>query len=73
MEGERVDTRLLPRLVKGNWNSEFKEGFREYALTCGEVGEIIVTRGDMKRDIKSLKRERRSLYPNFYFGQRNKR
>jgi hypothetical protein len=42
-----VDTRLLPRLVKGDWNSEFKESFREYALTCGEAGEIITTGVDL--------------------------
>ena len=42
MESERVDTRLLPRLVKGNWSTEFKESFKEFALTCGEAGEIII-------------------------------
>jgi hypothetical protein len=40
MEGKRVDTRLLPSLVEGNWNSEFKKSFREYALTCGEAEKL---------------------------------
>ena len=40
---ERVDTRLLPRLTKFNWTSEFRDAFKEYALTCGEAGEIIIS------------------------------
>ena len=38
-----MDTRLLPRLTKFNWTSEFRDAFKEYALTCGEAGEIIIT------------------------------
>jgi len=41
--GERVDSRLLPRLSRSNWNTEFRDAFKEYALTCGEAGEIIIT------------------------------
>ena len=40
---ERVDTRLLPRLTRNNWNSEFRDAFKEYALTCGEAGEIVIS------------------------------
>jgi hypothetical protein len=59
MEGERVDTRLLPRLVKDNWNSAFKENFREYALTCEEAGEIIITGVDLnlRRPVKDMGRK----------------
>jgi hypothetical protein len=34
---------LLPRLSRSNWNTEFRDAFKEYALTCGEAGEIIIT------------------------------
>ena len=44
---ERMDTRLLPRLTKFNWTSEFRDAFKEYALTCGEAGEIIITGRDL--------------------------
>ena len=40
---ERIDARLLPCLTKFNWTSEFRDAFKEYALTCGEAGEIIIT------------------------------
>jgi len=37
----------LPRLiVKFNWTSEFRDAFKEYDLTCGEAGEIIITGQD---------------------------
>ena len=42
-----MDTRLLPRLTKFNWTSEFRDAFKEYALTCGEAGEIIITGRDL--------------------------
>jgi len=44
---ERMDTRLLPRLTKFNWTSELRDAFKEYALTCGEAGEIIITGQDL--------------------------
>ena len=37
--GEKVDSRLIPRLTRNNWNTEFRDAFKEYALTCGEAGE----------------------------------
>ena len=42
-----MDSRLLPRLTKFNQTSEFSDAFKEYALTCGEAGEIIITRRDL--------------------------
>ena len=42
-----MDSRLLPRLTKFNWTSEFRDAFKEYALTCGEAGEIIITGRDL--------------------------
>lgn len=39
---ERIDTRLLPMLTKYNWNTEFKDAYRELALTYGKAGEIII-------------------------------
>jgi len=39
---ERMDTRLLPRLTKFNWMGQFRDAFKEYALTLG-AGEIIIT------------------------------
>ena len=44
---ERMDSRLLPRLTRFNWTSEFRDAFKEYALTCGEAGEIIITGRDL--------------------------
>jgi len=48
---ERMDTRLLPRLSKFNWTSEFRDAFKEYALTCGEAGEIIITGNNLVLDL----------------------
>jgi hypothetical protein len=44
---ERVDTRLLPLLTKYNWNTEFKEAYRELALNYGKAGEIIINGVDI--------------------------
>ena len=33
----------LPALTMENFNSVFRERFKEYALTCGSAGKIIVT------------------------------
>ena len=45
---EKVDTRLMPRLTRSNWTTEFKDAFKEYALTCGEAGEIVITGQDLQ-------------------------
>ena len=45
--GEKVYSRLIPRLTRNNWNTEFRDAFKEYALTCGEAGEIIITGNDV--------------------------
>ena len=43
-EGERMDLRLqIPKLNKNNWNSEFKEAFKDLALNYGEAGDIIIS------------------------------
>ena len=47
MEEERIDTTLLPRLTKENWRTEFKDRFRNYALQCGEAGDIVITGQDI--------------------------
>jgi hypothetical protein len=39
----KFDTRLAVKLTMRNWNSEFKQAFKNYALTKGEAGEMIVT------------------------------
>ena len=44
---EILDVRLLPRLTKFNWTPEFRDAFKEYALTCGEACEIIITGNDL--------------------------
>jgi len=36
-------------LTKANFNSEFREAFKDYALTCGEAGEIVITGVDIVR------------------------
>ena len=41
MEESRGNT--FPRLTRSNWSSEYKEAFKDYALMCGEAGEIIIT------------------------------
>ena len=44
---ERMDSRLLRRLTKFYWISEFRDAFKKYTLTCREAGEIIITRRDL--------------------------
>ena len=47
-EREIVDLRLqIPRLTRSNWNTEFKEAFRDLALNYGEAGDIIITGRDI--------------------------
>jgi hypothetical protein len=36
----------IPSLTKTSW-PQFKESFEEYALRCGEAGEIIIRREDI--------------------------
>ena len=62
MESERVDTRFLPRLVKENWNTEFKESSKEFALTCGGAGEIVIT--ELNVVLRPPVREMRRLIPD---------
>ena len=44
---ERVDTRLLPRLTKTNWSTEYKNAVHCLALNYGEAGEIILSGTDI--------------------------
>ena len=44
---ERMNARLPPRLTKFNWTSEFRDSFKECAITCGEAGETIITRQNL--------------------------
>ena len=37
------DTRLMIKCRMDNWNTEFKESFKEMCLNYGEAGEIIIT------------------------------
>ena len=52
-----MDSRLVPRLTKFRWTSEFKVVFKEYALTCGEAGEIIIN----GRDVVLARPDRKAL------------
>ncbi len=36
-------------LTKANFNNEFREAFKDFALTCGEAGEIVITGADIAR------------------------
>ena len=46
-ENDKVDLRLqIPRLSKSNWNTEFKEAFKNLALNYGEAGDILITGRD---------------------------
>jgi hypothetical protein len=47
-ETEKVDTRLLPRLTKYNWTTEYKNAAKCLALNYGEAGEIILEGKDLK-------------------------
>ena len=42
-DSEKVDTRLLPRLTKTNWTTEYKNAAQCLALNYGEAGDIILT------------------------------
>jgi hypothetical protein len=44
-EAER--RKSLPRLLKKNWNSEFKPAFRDLCLSYGEAGMIIINEEDL--------------------------
>ena len=58
-EEERPTHTSLPRLTRSNWNSEFKNSFKNYALTCGEAGNIILTGVDenMRRPVRDMPRD----------------
>lgn len=46
-EDNKIDPRLMQRLTRGNWHTEFKQAYLEYALRCGEAGDIIRTEVDV--------------------------
>ena len=71
--GEKVDSRLLPRLSRSNWNTEFRDAFKEYALTCGEAGEIIITGIDVplvrpRRDARNVDGD--LIFPDYDRGDK---
>jgi hypothetical protein len=53
----------FPMLTRSNWHSEFRTAFREFALTCGEAGEAIITgvNNDMPEPSTTAVRERYSF------------
>ena len=42
-----IVVRLLPKLTKFNWTSAYRDAFKEYALSCGEAEEMIITGRDL--------------------------
>ena len=65
---EKVDTRLLPRLTKTNWTTEYKNAAKCLALNYGEAGEIILEGVDIV--MPKPDENDRVLYPDNDRGDR---
>jgi hypothetical protein len=44
---EESKSSTIPKLTKSNWSSEFKQAFKDYALSKGEAGDIIISGHDV--------------------------
>jgi hypothetical protein len=47
LEENKYDPRLVTKLTRYNWTTEFKEAFLELALNYGGAGDIIITGQDI--------------------------
>jgi len=43
----KMDSRLQTKLTRSNWNTEFKDYFKDLAISYGEAGTIILTEQDV--------------------------
>jgi hypothetical protein len=59
-DNRKVDLRLASKLTMRNWNSEFKQTFKNYSLTKGEAGSIETMIMDIK-DLKKMKKDLKKL------------
>jgi len=48
MDFEGTKASVFPTLTRGNWHSEYRTAFTEFALNCGEAGEIIISGADFQ-------------------------
>lgn len=46
MSNEEENNSKLPKLTMGNWATEFRDAFKDYALGLGEAAEIIISGED---------------------------
>jgi len=64
-DGDKVDTRLLPRLTKAHWTKKYKKAAKCLALDYGEAGEIIPKGKDLQ-----LPKPNRSDYDTYPDNER---
>lgn len=65
-EEENNNSSKLPKLTMGNWATEFRDAFKDYALGLGEAAEIIITGVDrgVDGDVREPTPDMRELIPD---------